>query len=193
LYEPTARGHEQIEPGERLRKLVLLITNILAPLPDRSLHMALQHLAHAAQVFKARRAEVTKLTDSGELATAVVDGVRYVWPAGRVVRKEPADMVRFLAPFDPMVWDRRRFEYFWGWSYRFEAYTRVIAELPLRRLPLLWREDVIGWVNVSNRQRALNIKAGFLRGEPTEAAFRRELEAEIERFRHFLQSGVQIS
>jgi uncharacterized protein YcaQ len=60
-------------------------------------------------------------------------------------------------------------------------------------LPLLWREDVIGWVNVSNRQRALNIKAGFLRGEPTEAAFRRELEAEIERFRHFLQSGVQIS
>jgi uncharacterized protein YcaQ len=156
--------------------------------------MALQHLVHAAQVFKDRRAEVTKLTDSGELATAVVDGVRYVWPAGRVVRKEPADMVRFLAPFDPVVWDRRRFEYFWGWSYRFEAYTPPPKrKLGYYAMPLLWREDVIGWVNVSNRQSALIVKPGFFRGEPTEAAFRRELEAEIERFRHFLQSGVETS
>ena len=33
------------------------------------------------------------------------------------------ERVRFLAPFDPLVWDRRRFEHFWGWEYRFEAYT----------------------------------------------------------------------
>jgi uncharacterized protein YcaQ len=36
---------------------------------------------------------------------------------------EPGRDVRFLAPFDPIVWDRRRFELFWGWPYRFEAYT----------------------------------------------------------------------
>jgi hypothetical protein len=34
-----------------------------------------------------------------------------------------ADAVRLLAPFDPVVWDRQRFEAFWGWAYRFEAYT----------------------------------------------------------------------
>ena len=34
-----------------------------------------------------------------------------------------ATTVRLLAPFDPVVWDRRRFEIFWGWAYRFEAYT----------------------------------------------------------------------
>jgi len=27
--------------------------------------------------------------------------------------------------FDPVVWDRRRFELLWGWAYRFEAYTPV--------------------------------------------------------------------
>ena len=31
--------------------------------------------------------------------------------------------VRLLAPFDPVVRDRARFELLWGWVYRFEAYT----------------------------------------------------------------------
>ena len=33
------------------------------------------------------------------------------------------DLVRLLAPFDPVVHDRARFERLWGWTYRFEAYT----------------------------------------------------------------------
>jgi uncharacterized protein YcaQ len=189
LYEPTAGRREQIEPGERLRKLVLLITAILAPLPDQSLRAALRHLAHAAPALEGRQSAVIKLIHSGELACAVVDGVRYVWPAGRVVRKESADIVRFLAPFDPIVWDRRRFEYFWGWPYRFEAYTPPPKrKLGYYAMPLLWREDVIGWVNISNRQGALSVEPGFSKEEPTEPAFWRELEAEVERFRRFLQS-----
>ena len=60
------------------------------------------------------------------------------------------------APFDPVVWDRRRFELLWNWAYRFEAYTPV----PKRRwgyyaLPLLWREGVIGWARASVAGRAL--------------------------------------
>jgi uncharacterized protein len=187
LYEPTARRHEKIEPGERLRMLVLLIAGILAPLPARSLRAALQHLAHAAPALQGRQAEATKLVDSGELSSGVVDGISYVWPAGRVVRKEPAPIVRFLAPFDPLVWDRRRFEHFWGWSYRFEAYTPAAKrKLGYYAMPLLWRDDVIGWVNISNRLGALSIKPGFLKKEPTDPSFWKELEAEIERFRHFL-------
>lgn len=123
LYEPTSKRHAQIEPGERLRKLVLLIAAILAPLPDRSLRTALQHLAHAAPALEGRQSAVTTLLESGDLTSAVFDQVRYVWPEGRATRSEPEETVRFLAPFDPLVWDRRRFEHFWGWSYRFEAYT----------------------------------------------------------------------
>ena len=37
-------------------------------------------------------------------------------------------IVRFLAPFDPVVWDRYRFEHLWGWAYRFEAYTPPAKE-----------------------------------------------------------------
>jgi uncharacterized protein len=191
LYEPTAGRQEQMEPCERLRKLVLLIAAILAPLPDRSLREALRHLAHSAPGLEGRQSAVTKLIDSGELACAAVDGVRYVWPAGRVVRKEPADMVRFLAPFDPIVWDRRRFEYFWGWAYRFEAYTPLSKrKLGYYAMPLLWREDVVGWVNISSRQGAFSVVPGFSKEEPAEPAFWRELEAEVERFRRFLQSRV---
>ncbi len=109
LYEPTTRNHEEIEPGERLRKLVLLIAAILAPLPDRSLRAALQHLAHAAPALEGRQSAVTKLLESGDLASAVFDQVRYVWPHGPVIRNRPEETVRFLAPFDPLVWDRRRF------------------------------------------------------------------------------------
>jgi uncharacterized protein YcaQ len=189
LYEPTARRHEHIDPGERLKKLVLLIAGILAPLPDRSLRAALQHLAHAAPGLEGRHSAVTKLLASGELASTFVKGVRYVWPEGRPACNQPQEMVRFLAPFDPLVWDRRRFEHLWGWSYRFEAYTPPPKrKLGYYAMPLLWREDVIGWVNISNRQGVLKVTTGFSNAEPREPSLRIELEAEIERFRAFLNT-----
>ncbi|MDQ6676517.1 MAG: winged helix DNA-binding domain-containing protein [Acidobacteriota bacterium] len=188
LYEAVIGRSPRIEPGERLRSLVLLIAGILAPLPERSLRAALQHLGHAAPSLEGRLSVVTMLSDSGELANAVVDGVRYVWPAGRVVRKEPEEMVRFLAPFDPLVWDRRRFEHFWGWPYRFEAYTPPAKrKLGYYAMPLLWRNDVIGWVNISNRGETLSVEPGFSKKTPAPKSFRREFEAEVERFRCFLR------
>lgn len=188
LYQPTSKSHQPIEPAERLRKLVLLIAQILAPVPEPSLRTALQHLAHSAPALKGRHSTVTTLIDSGHLASAIVKDTRYLWPAGRVARKRPADLVRFLAPFDPLVWDRRRFEHFWGWSYRFEAYTPPPKrKLGYYAMPLLWRDDVIGWVNISHRQGALSVQPGFVQNEPSELSFRTQLAAEIERFRHFLQ------
>ena len=79
----------------------------------------------------------------------------WYWPAGEhparaATRRD--DAVRLLAPFDPVVWDRRRFELFWGWPYRFEAYTPAPKrKLGYYALPLLWRDRVIGWANVSVR------------------------------------------
>ncbi len=188
LYEPAVPQSEILEPAERLRRLVLLIASVLAPLSDTSLRATLRYLGHAAPALTGRHSAVQRLLASGDLASCIVDGVRYVWPAGRVVRKHPQEIVRFLAPFDPFVWDRRRFEHFWGWPYRFEAYT----PLPKRKLgyyamPLLWCDDIVGWVNISNRQETLNVQPGFIKAEPQDAAFRREYEAEVERFRRFLQ------
>ncbi len=188
LYEPATNRAEEMESSERLRRLVLLIAGILAPLSDRSLRAALQRLAHAAPALEGRQSAVKKLLHSGDLSSTVVDGIRYVWPAQRIVRKRPEQAVRFLAPFDPVVWDRRRFEHFWGWSYRFEAYTPAPKrKLGYYAMPLLWQDDVIGWVNISNKSGKLRVETGFSKGEFHEPSFRRELEAEIERFRLFLQ------
>jgi hypothetical protein len=188
LYEPAANTHEPLEPAERLRNLVLLIAAILAPIPEKSLRSALQHLAHAAPALEGRHSAVGKLIASGDLETQVVDEVRYVWPAGKLIRKIAEEKVRFLAPFDPIVWDRRRFEHFWGWPYRFEAYTPAAKrKLGYYAMPLLWRDDVVGWVNVSNRGGHLDVQSGFSKGEIRDTSFRNEFEAEVDRLRRFFQ------
>ncbi len=130
------------------------------------------------------------LLQSGALDSAIADGVRYVWPKGRLFRTEPEEVVRFLAPFDPLVWDRRRFEHFWGWPYRFEAYTPPVKrKLGYYALPLLWKADIIGWVNVVGRGNDIAIHAGFVSGRaPSENAFHRAFEQESQRLRHFLSA-----
>jgi hypothetical protein len=187
VYEATTKQHEHVDLQERLRKLVLLITGILQPVPERSLRATLRHLAHAAPSLGGRHSVVTELIASGELANVEVDGLNYVWPAGNLRRKQPEEIVRFLAPFDPLVWDRRRFEHFWGWPYRFEAYTPVSKrKLGYYAMPLLWNHDVIGWVNVSNRDGELDVEPGYVGRPPKDDSFRRAFEAEVERFRAFL-------
>ena len=70
--------------------------------------------------------------------------------------KLPASHTALLSPFDPIVWDRRRFELFWGWAYRFEAYTPAPQRVRgYYALPLLWRDQVIGWGNLAVQDGAL--------------------------------------
>jgi uncharacterized protein YcaQ len=187
LYAPASAEYQQIEPAERVRQLILLIARILAPLPEPSLRAAIQLAAHATPVLKSARSVLAQLIDSGELAHTTLNGHRYVWPLHAKKTIEPADTVRFLTPFDPIVWDRRRFEHLWGWSYRFEAYTPPLKrKLGYYAMPLLWRDDVIGWANVSTKNGEMEVETGYVKKQPKTVEFRRELDAEIERFRCFL-------
>jgi len=96
-------------------------------------------------------------------------------------------VVRFLAPFDPVVHDRDRFELLWGWTYRFEAYTPAVKrKLGYYAMPLLWRDRVIGWANLSVKNGALTPNLGYLNSPPPDRAFKRELEEEIDRMQVFL-------
>ena len=103
-------------------------------------------------------------------------------------RRESAERVRLLAPFDPVVWDRRRFELLWGWAYRFEAYTPAHKRVRGHyALPLLWRDEVIGWANASVRSGALQVDCGYVSGKPPrDAAYRAALDEEIQRLAIFL-------
>jgi uncharacterized protein YcaQ len=95
--------------------------------------------------------------------------------------------VRLLAPFDPVVWDRRRFEILWGWAYRFEAYTPATRRtLGYYALPLLWRDRVIGWGNLSLRDGTMHADLGYVSSRPRDRGFRGALDQELHRLRVFL-------
>ena len=96
--------------------------------------------------------------------------------------------MRLLTPFDPVVWDRRRFELFWGWTYRFEAYTPAPKrKLGYYALPVLWGDRVIGWGNLGVVEGELRSTFGYVGGRgPMNAGFRVALGAELERARMFL-------
>ena len=61
----------------------------------------------------------------GRMIALEADGIRYVVNAAAVEPGRPARRrVRFLAPFDPLVWDRPRFEHLWGCPYRSRRMSR---------------------------------------------------------------------
>jgi uncharacterized protein YcaQ len=125
------------------------------------------------------------------LARAEVEGTDWYWPADEGIPSAAPDAVFLLAPFDPVVWDRRRFELLWGWAYRFEAYTPVRKrKLGYYALPLLWRERVIGWANVSLVKGALTAEFGYVDRRPRDRAFTRALHEEMERLKTCLTSDV---
>lgn len=181
----------QMEARERrlrLDALVDVVVNIYAPLPAASLSQAVRRLRYAVPQWNAEIAGALQRAKR-RLAHAQVDGVDWYWPAGEQPDDaEPDDAVRLLAPFDPVVWDRRRFERLWNWPYRFEAYTPV----PKRRwgyyaLPLLWRERVVGWANASIAGRALTLDVGYVAGQPPrDRRFRQALADERTAFCMFL-------
>ena len=116
------------------------------------------------------------------------EGVQGEGVQGEGVQGDGVGSVRLLAPFDPLVWDRRRFELLWGWAYRFEAYTPPAKRVRgYYALPLLWRDQVIGWGNLSVTDGALCAELGYAAGKaPREAAFKRALEQELAQMQNFL-------
>jgi uncharacterized protein YcaQ len=188
LNEDTPRRLDAGERRRRLDALVDVVVNVYAPLPAASLAYAVRRLRYAAPQWS-RELTAALQRARQRLAHARVDGVDWYWPAGETPGVgEPDDTVRLLAPFDPVVWDRRRFELLWNWAYRFEAYTPV----PKRRwgyyaLPLLWRDDVIGWGNVSVAGGALTVDVGYAAGTPPRnRRFRQALADERARLGTFL-------
>jgi len=176
----------------RLDALVDVVVRAYAPLPTASLSMLVRRLRFAVPQW-AGELERALQRAKRRLAHARVDGVDWYWPAAETLAvAAPDDAVRLLAPFDPVVWDRRRFEILWSWPYRFEAYTPVAKrKLGYYALPLLWRDRVIGWGNLSVKNGTLEWGLGYIATRPPrERAFRQALEEELHRLGAFL--GVRV-
>lgn len=188
----TAHQHppsptDEAECRARIDALVDAAIRIYAPLPGRSLSLVVRRLRYAVPQWED---ELTSALQRAKqrLAHARVNGVDWYWPdEGDATGRTQQDTVRLLTPFDPVVWDRTRFELLWGWEYRFEAYTPVSKrKRGYYALPLLWRDRVMGWGNLSVKNGELKSEFGYINSPPRDRAFKRELEAELVRMRAFL-------
>jgi hypothetical protein len=176
------------ERAARIDTLADILVRKYAPLPASSLSMLVARLRYAVPRW---RTDLKAALQRARLRLAHdrVDGVEWYWPADeRIEAAATRDAVHLLAPFDPVVWDRRRFELLWNWVYRFEAYTPVKKRLRgYYALPLLWRDRVIGWGNISVKNGALLADVGYVSGRrPRDRGFSQALDAELERMRAFL-------
>lgn len=208
VYEAARAEPATLSAAERARALALVVARLFGPLPEVSLRAlvsvvlrrAVPHLgatsgaalgvASGGARGGAHLGVVAALVRGGALAQATVDGARWVWPADGALGTEPVrPRVRLLAPFDPVVWDRRRFELLWGWAYRFEAYTPVARRVRGHyALPLLWTERMVGWATVRvGADGALDVATGFEAGRPRGRAFTAALDAEVARMTEFLR------
>jgi uncharacterized protein YcaQ len=190
VYEAVEHAGDDRSPQAKADALLQLVLQKYAPLPSRSLGKLAYHLSGGAPQLE-RELKLALANARARWPSAEVDGVQWLWPEGedpRSRRHQVDDELRLLAPFDPIVWDRLRFELLWGWEYRFEAYTPAAKRLRgYYALPLLWRGEAIGWGNLSVLNGRLVPQLGFARGKPPrEAAFRRALDDELQRMSVFL-------
>ena len=190
LYAARPAAADAVDPVQALDALVDVIVAKYAPLPERTLGELVSRLFVGAPQWRGQRAEVLQRT-LARLPQARVEGSTWLWPAGEQPaspRHAPDDKVRLLAPFDPIVWDRRRFELLWGWAYRFEAYTPAPRRVRgYYALPLLWRDQVIGWGNLALKGGQLQADVGYVSGRaPSDKGFAAALEQELDRMRDFL-------
>ncbi len=186
---PLPAPADKAERQARVDALVDVVVRKYAPLPGPSLSTLVARLRYAVPQWRGDLKSAL-LRARSRLARAEVAGIDWYWPADESI-DDPHPMsqqVRLLAPFDPVVWDRRRFERLWGWAYRFEAYTPVRKrKLGYYALPLLWREQVIGWGNLAVSAGELQADIGYVAGRPPQArGFAKGLDEELERLRVFL-------
>lgn len=192
VYELAAHAPGDDSPAAQMKRsaaLLELVVRKYAPLPASSLTYLTRLLRYGAPHLAEHTQAAMRLARE-HLSSVQLDGVTWYWPADENPasrRHAPDDQVRLLAPFDPVVWDRTRFELLWGWTYKFEAYTpEPQRKLGYYALPLLWDEQVIGWGNLSMVNGKLKHQLGFVGNPPRDAAYREAWAEELERMKVFL-------
>lgn len=195
LYAVRAPQPLHADPEATLDAMVDLLVALYAPLPTPGLRQLVGFLKNAAPQWQPLLSGALHRARARLLQTEI-EGVAWHWPAD----EDPlapawlqSDRVRLLAPFDPVVWDRDRFERLWGWGYRFEAYTPAHRRVRgYYAMPLLWRDQVIGWGNLTVRQGVLHAELGYVAGQPSErSGYTESLKTELAAMADFL--GVPLA
>ncbi|MER2566474.1 MAG: crosslink repair DNA glycosylase YcaQ family protein [Myxococcaceae bacterium] len=192
LYAVRKQTEPPADPLAAHDALIDAVVNTYAPLPAATLSKLVSHLRGGVPQWSHLRAAALARAKK-RIPSQRVGGVDWYLPDGERLGGPVEDVVRLLAPFDPLVWDRQRFEILFGWTYRFEAYTPASKrKLGYYALPLLWRDEVVGWANATNDDGVLDVQPGFVAGKPPAGAtFRRAFEQELDRLGTFLGAKAE--
>lgn len=173
----------------RAGQLLDVVVRLYAPLPAASLGYLCGLLRYGVPHLAAEVREI-QVHAKDRYAHAQADGVVWFWPQGEkpgAARHRPDDRLRFLSPFDPVVWDRRRFRLFWGWEYKLEAYVPAHKRrMGHYAMPMLWGEQVLGWANLKVADGRLQHELGFAGPRPRGRAFQVALDEALHQMEEFL-------
>lgn len=193
VYQAIEHPSQNDSPDARLARadqLLDMVVQLYAPLPAPSLGYLSRMLRDGVPHLAAELRQLQEHAIS-RYSHAQVDGLLWFWPQGEnpmSAQHAGDDRLCFLAPFDPVVWDRRRFQLFWGWEYKFEAYVPAHKRrMGHYAMPMLWGEQVLGWANLKVVDGRLQHALGFSGPRPRGRAFSAALEEALQQMREFLE------
>jgi uncharacterized protein YcaQ len=172
----------------RVEQLLDMVVQLYAPLPAASLGYLCRLLREGVPHLAAEARQVQEHAKS-RYAHAQVGSLLWFWPQGeKPAAARPVDnRLRFLAPFDPVVWDRRRFQLFWGWEYKLEAYVPAHKRrMGHYAMPMLWGEEILGWANLKVVDGRLQHELGFAGPRPRGSTFQLAVDEALQRMQEFL-------
>jgi hypothetical protein len=192
VYQAIEYPPQDDSPDPRLARAGQLLDRVVqlyAPLPAASLRYLSGLLRYGVPHLAAEVRQVQEHAKS-HYAHAQVGGLLWYWPQGEkpaAARHRVDDRLRFLAPFDPVVWDRRRFQLFWGWEYKLEAYVPAHKRrMGHYAMPMLWGEKMLGWTNLKVVDGRLQHEVGFAGPRPRGRAFQLALDEALQKMQEFL-------
>lgn len=193
VYEAIMQRPQDDSPETRLARagqLLDLAVQLYAPLPAASLGYLSRLMRNGVPHLAAETRQIQEHAQS-RYAHAEVGGQLWFWPQGEKpmsARYPVDDRLRFLAPFDPVVWDRRRFQLFWSWEYKLEAYVPAHKRrMGHYAMPMLWGEQIVGWANLKVVDGQLQHELGFVGPQPRGRAFRLALDEALQQMQEFLE------
>lgn len=188
--EPTPRDESPKARLERAGQLLDIVVQLYAPLPAPGLRYLCGLLRNGVSHLAAEVRQLHEQAPS-RYGHCEVDGVLWFWPQDEkpgAARHRVDDKLRFLTPFDPVVWDRRRFQLLWGWEYKSEAYIPAHKRrMGHYAMPMLWGEHVLGWANLKLVNGRLQHELGFAGSRPRGRDFQRAVDEALDQMRDLLE------
>ncbi len=192
VYQATEHPPQDDSPDARLARagqLLDMVVQLYAPLPAASLAICADCCAMECRTWPPRcgrsRSTPNPAMPMPRSTACCGSGRRARSPVS--ARHPVDDWLRFLAPFDPVVWDRRRFQLFWGWEYKLEAYVPAHKRrMGHYAMPMLWGEEIVGWANLKVVDGRLQHELGFAGPRPRGKAFQTALDDALQQMQKFL-------